>query len=99
LEDGKEGIQMIAQAFPKLIRPDSCASCSAMLRASPQVMECRLNPPVVHPILGQNAQGAPQLIANVTLFPQVRADMFCKQFKRSVIADDRLTGVQVEGVA
>lgn len=83
----------------RIIQANSCASCSAMHRVSPQAMECRLNPPSVTPLIGQGQNGAPQLLGNVTLFPTVNHSMSCRQYKRSVIVDDRLAGAEVVGAA
>ena len=81
-----------------LIRPNSCLTCAAMHRENPQLMQCRLNPPTVTPILEFTPQG-PRVAGNVTMFPQVNAGMVCRQYVRGVALADDLSSAVVQGAA
>lgn len=80
---------------PKLIRAQTCSSCAAKYAAPGGPIECRLNPPTVAPILGGDPQTGFRLLGNVTLFPVVQPDQWCKQYRRAAL-DERLSGMAVE---
>jgi hypothetical protein len=77
-----------------IIRAKTCTNCGAGVRQG-DVIECRLNPPTVFPIIISTPQG-PRSIGKVTEFPIVKPDWHCRQHTPKI--EIALGDMQTDGV-
>lgn len=83
--------------MPQILRADSCSTCFAAYRNPEGHIECRLNPPMAHPIFIHSPKG-PQLAGQFAGFPIVQPVAWCRQYRRGVLRED-LQSVTAQGVA
>jgi hypothetical protein len=66
----------------RLIGAPSCEKCKNVYYVGPEHMECRLNPPTVFLVPGQ------QGVQAVSVFPGVTPAMVCRKYEHLVVLPD-----------
>lgn len=82
-----------------IIRGRSCSGCQ-LSHHDGQKLQCRANPPTVTAILGQDRNGQPMLVGDVTLYPTVQSnDYGCDRWRQKIMVAADLGEAKTLGAA